>query len=818
MVVVAIVAVAAWIALTVAAALYTAAVANDADREAVSTALVRARAVIAHRADTLTGTANDWAAWDDTYRFVKDVNPRYVEANLPDQAITGLDVDFMVFVDSSGRIVYSKALDPLTHRSARLPQGLVSYLSRQPPMLHMSDSKTSVSGVLGLPEGAYMIAAQPIGTSDQKSPPDGTFVVGCRLTPSRMAALGPLALLPNAGSAPISIYPAQGTLPADVSRIRSSLSSTTSAVVSNVNDRDLAGYSTLAGIDGTPALFLKVVQPRTALAKAQASIFGVDVVMGVSGLMFFVLTGILLDRAVLARLGAVSRGVRDVGKTGDPAARVTVAGDDEIAHLAEDINGMLDELGHSRSELEYTASHDPLTGLHNRRSFSEGLDRTLAEHRRFGATGSVLWLDVDNLKDVNDGLGHAAGDEVLAGFGARLVRESRGYSIVARVGGDEFCILLPHTDSREALEAASRLVEAVSSETFPAGDHEVRISMSVGVVTFPKNGEDAADLLSAADIAMYDAKAGGGDRAVVYETGEVSRSEMTVRIETAESIIAALREDRLTLYAQPIRDLADETAEHYELLLRVIDVNGAIVLPDTIIPAAERLGLIRDIDRWVAQRAIRLLAAEQATGRDVTFSINVSGRAFSDQKLVDIIRDEFLASGADPNGLVIEVTETATIANIEGARQFITALKEIGCRFSLDDFGSGASSFFYLRHLPVDFLKIDGTLVKGLSSNDVDVHFLRAIVEMCRGLGIRTIAEYVEDEDLLRAVRELGVDYAQGYEVGRPEPWGSHMGGRSRSQMVRSRAAAEVPRSGTRTVPGSRHLVRESVHSQGTNT
>jgi diguanylate cyclase (GGDEF)-like protein len=387
-----------------------------------------------------------------------------------------------------------------------------------------------------------------------------------------------------------------------------------------------------------------------------------------------------------------------------------------------------------------------------------------------------LWFDLDHFKDINDSLGHAAGDELLSAFGQHLQDETRAYSTVARLGGDEFGMLIPHALGPEAVSTAARLIESLSSRTFLAGDHDLRISASVGVVLYPDHGDEPSKLLARADIAMYDAKARGGNQVVPYVRDDTWQTAMTERLEAAERILSAMREDRLVLYGQPIVGPTDGDTKTFELLIRMRGEDGSLVLPAEIIPTAERLGLIRDIDRWVARRAIRLLALAQGQNQDVQFSINLSGCAFSDNTLLDVIRDEFEATCASPERLIIEITETTTIANMEGARRFISALREIGCRFSIDDFGSAASSFYYLKHLPVDFLKIDGSLVTGLAADSSDAHFVHAIVEMCHGLKIQTVAEYVETEKVLDAISAAGVDFVQGYHLGRPEPLDSYLG------------------------------------------
>jgi diguanylate cyclase (GGDEF)-like protein len=426
--------------------------------------------------------------------------------------------------------------------------------------------------------------------------------------------------------------------------------------------------------------------------------------------------------------------------------------------------------------MAYLVDHDPLTGLYNRRYFEKELRRDIDEHRRLGESGAILWFDLDHFKDINDSLGHAAGDDLLGAFGHHLRGETRSYCTVARLGGDEFGMLVPHVQGQAAAKTAARLVEGLSSRTFAVGDHDVRISASVGVVTYPDQGDQTTDLLAHADIAMYDAKAKGGNQAIAYVQDDRWQTEMTERLKTGERIVAAMHEDRLTLYAQPIRGARAGGRQAFELLLRMHDENGDLVLPDEIIPTAERLGLIRDIDRWVARRSIGLLALASQQKCDVEFWINLSGCAFSDPMLLDVIRTEIASTGADPERLVIEITETTTIANIEEARKFIKTLSKIGCRFSLDDFGSGASSFYYLKHLPIDFIKIDGGIVTGLDRHPADAHFVGAIVEMCRGLKIRTVAEWVESQPILDAINKSGVDFVQGYHIGMPEPLDVYLG------------------------------------------
>jgi diguanylate cyclase (GGDEF)-like protein/PAS domain S-box-containing protein len=417
-------------------------------------------------------------------------------------------------------------------------------------------------------------------------------------------------------------------------------------------------------------------------------------------------------------------------------------------------------------QLVHMANHDYLTGLFNRQFFESALDIELAESRRTGQGGAILWLDVDDFKEVNDSLGHRAGDEVLVALATRLRTEVRESSVLSRLGGDEFAMLLPNTDVEEAESVAERLLSAINSHVYTAQSRPVRLSASIGVVLYPLHGSTPSELLANADVAMYLAKASGRSCVHMHEVDASVQSEMLSRLTWNERLTEALAEDRFLVYAQPILDLRTGAIGRYEFLVRML-VDDDVISPAEFLPAAERLGIIRDIDRWMVKQAVKALQADVLG--DATIEVNLSGRAFGDQELLSVIEEELKASGVQPQRLGFEITETAAIADMAKARRFICTLKQLGCRFSLDDFGSGFSSFYYLKHLPIDALKVDGSFVRSLPESPQDQHLVRGIVELCRGLGVEIAVEYVEDEQTLELVRGLGVDLAQGYHIGRPQ-------------------------------------------------
>ena len=421
------------------------------------------------------------------------------------------------------------------------------------------------------------------------------------------------------------------------------------------------------------------------------------------------------------------------------------------------------------AQLVHVANHDPLTGLFNRRRFDEEVERHLSEAQRYDFHGVLLFMDLDQFKDVNDSRGHHAGDELLSSL-ARLLRERlRETDVVARLGGDEFAILLPHTDADRARAVAADLLDAVRSHTFVAGGSPLRITASIGIALFPDQAASAGELLSRADLAMYRAKDEGRDRWCVFVADGDWQEEIASRVGWHQRIREALENDRFVLYAQPIMDLADGRLSQHELLLRLAD-GGEFVLPGLFLDTAERSGLIQDIDRWVVRQAIHLIAAHRSAGRELRLEVNLSGKAFADEELPRIIQRELAGTGIDPASLILEVTETAAIANIDQAQSFLRTLRGLGCGFALDDFGVGFSSFSHLKHLPVDYLKIDGSFIRDLPRSAVDQHLVQAMVAVARGLGKRTIAEFVGDDETLQLLRSYGVDFAQGYFVGRPAP------------------------------------------------
>lgn len=428
--------------------------------------------------------------------------------------------------------------------------------------------------------------------------------------------------------------------------------------------------------------------------------------------------------------------------------------------IARDIT----ERNRARSHLIHLADHDPLTGLYNRRRFDQELERQIALMRRYNNPATLLLVDLDNFKSVNDTMGHGAGDTLLCRIAGALRVALRETDIIARLGGDEFVILLPETNAKVARDVADSLRAAVAERPV-AGSHGITLSASVGIAPLTA-AVTASELMVQAELALYDTKDRGRNGVAEYKPEAHER--LTARIGWADRIRRGLDERRFSLFFQPIVDLATGNVGHGELLLRLTE-GEAVIAPGGFIEIAEHNGMIREIDRWVIRSAIDLLGRSSVLPSE-KITINLSGRSFADRDLADIIADDIQRSQVDPSRLIFEITETAVIANIDEAITLADRLKRAGCGIAIDDFGSAFGSFYYLKHLPVDLLKIDGEFIRRLPSAKVDQLMVCAMAQVADGLDLPVVAKFVEDAETVKLLNEYRIRYGQGYHLGRPRP------------------------------------------------
>lgn len=424
-------------------------------------------------------------------------------------------------------------------------------------------------------------------------------------------------------------------------------------------------------------------------------------------------------------------------------------------------------------EISYQASHDELTGLINRREFERCLQSALHDIRTQHGTHTILYMDLDQFKIVNDTCGHHAGDILLQQLTRVLKEKLRKNDILARLGGDEFGVLLRNCPAEPALNVAESLRQTASEFRFAWNDKLFSVGVSIGLLTFSDDELSLNEILSIVDGACYLAKEKGRNRIHVCHPDDGELSERKSQMGWVAKISNALEENRMVLFKQTIAPLqpSQQKIIHFEVLLRMLDEEGKLLPPSFFLPAAERYNLMTRIDFWVIKTAFsyyRDFCTDPAVA--YTCSINLSGATVGDERLIAYIREQFQAYGISPAGICFEITETAAIANLDRAVTLMQDLQQIGCRFALDDFGSGMSSFGYLKKLPINYIKIDGSFVKDMLHDRIDRAMVEAINNIGHVMGIQTIAEFVEDEKTMIALQEMNVNFAQGYGIGKPEP------------------------------------------------
>ena len=508
-----------------------------------------------------------------------------------------------------------------------------------------------------------------------------------------------------------------------------------------------------------------------------------------------------LQRGTLAELTramqALGRGDLSAARANPELFKVDVRTRDEVAAMARSFNlmqkevvaaatsldGAREELQASRERLEYLANHDPLTGLANRRQFDARLEQLVQGGLGQGECAALTMFDLDNFKMINDSRGHVVGDEVLKLVAEVLREQLPAGTILARLGGDEFAFLLTCDDEDHAISVSRGVLTALQTHSAATEQgRRVKVAASAGMAIFDGTRRvTAGQLMVDVDVAMYEAKDAGGNRLVTAASDGSARLSITTRQEWLDTLRAALDGEGFELHAQPIQDLTDGTIKCYELLLRLVTADGTVVAPGEFLALAERHGLIREIDRWVVTHAFAQLRDRLVHDSATRIEVNLSGLSIGDPQLEALIAAEMSRGDIPTGAMVFEITETAAIVDLDDAAAFAHRIAGLGCRWALDDFGAGFSSFLYLKTLPFSYVKIDGSFIRNLASSKQDRQVVQAMVAIARGMGLQTIAEFVEDHITHGLLRELGVDHAQGYYIGRPAPFnrGSDVAGHS---------------------------------------
>lgn len=420
----------------------------------------------------------------------------------------------------------------------------------------------------------------------------------------------------------------------------------------------------------------------------------------------------------------------------------------------------------AQNELEYLAMHDGLTGLYNRLYFETELKQFSATASRGNGPHALLYLDLDRFKVINDTLGHHHGDMVLRNISSLITSRLRESDFFARIGGDEFALLLPNTNQETALILATNVCKLLDDYQCKVENSTFKVNCSIGIAEISGDKYPADEYMKQADIALYAAKKLGRNLAHIYSEDDSVSKELQASLEWARKLHQAVADDNLVLHFQPIMNITSREIAYYEALVR-LELNGKIVPPGDFIPALEREGDMSLLDRQVISKAIFYLAKHPELTR---IAINLSAQGFSDERLLPLIQEKLDEYNVNASRIIFELTESASLSNITATQMMVDKLSNLGCDFSIDDFGTGFSTFNYLKQLPAQSVKIDGSFIVDLATNPVDLALVKAIYEVANALGKKTVAEFVENETTLQMLADIGVTYAQGYHLGKPKP------------------------------------------------
>jgi diguanylate cyclase (GGDEF)-like protein/PAS domain S-box-containing protein len=845
----------------------------------------RVRNTLTNEFDSLQGTVADWSNWDDTYAFIENRNPGFIKSNIVDQPFIGLKLNFMIFVNSSGQIVYGRGFDLVQKKEVPIPESILKQVSAISGTQSTNPGKqVNNLGMLALPENPLVIVSRHILTSEAKGPSRGILIFAYYLDDLKIKHLADSTHL-----SPMIKRFDDPQLPADFVAIRSELVNQqlnqSSIVIRPLSDDAIAGYTLINDIYGKPALILRVDVPRDIYKQAQANLSYLLISLLIVGLVFGTVFGIVA-RSLLKKLDQyldelkqsqqelfTSKELAEITlfSIGDAVITTNAKGEvEKINPIAEQLTGwQIDEArgkplievfkiineqtretainpvetvlregiiaglaNHTillhrdgrefaiddsaapirtkegeivgtvlvfrdvtsdrlmENLLSWEASHDALTNLVNRREFERCLKQALAIAKTQDKQHILGFLDLDRFKVVNDTCGHVAGDELLCQIANLMQAKLRKIDTLARLGGDEFGIILYECPMEKGRSIIEDLSKSIQDFGFIWEDKVFRVGVSIGLVTITANSQNVEGIMEAVDAACYEAKESGWNNIRIYESDDNELSEHRQQRQWLSQINLALAENHFRLYYQsivslnhsePTEDIAHTLRErkHYEILLRMIDDQGKVIAPMAFIPTAERYKLMPAIDRWVISTLFSMLDDHfqqanidtSATQIDYLphYAVNLSGASINEADFIEFMREQFAVHKIPPQIICFEITETVAISNLSKATQLMKEFKAMGCKFALDDFGSGMSSFTYLKTLPVDYLKIDGSFVKDIVNDSVAEAIVGSINTIAQEMGIQTIAEFVASEAILAKIRDLGVDYAQGYSIDKPQ-------------------------------------------------
>ena len=728
----------------------------------------------------------DWAVWDNSYQFMIDKNPEYIKANLSEDTLNNLKINIMLFIDNKGNLVHGEGYDLQKKESVPIDEALLKYI-KDHSLLQNSDVKYRKSGIVTLNgKDLILLSICPILTSAGEGPINGYIVLGANFTEKKIADIG------EELSSEIKL-----TFLKDFEYDRKFFDLKDDKIqIDAVSDQKIIGRAFLDDIDGKHLLLLSIEKNRDINNIGEAGIKATLWLLLGLFFLFAIIITVILDRGILLRFQELSNDIRKIGEGKDLSVRLKRQNiDDELTDVSNEINGMLGALERSQlflsksesalkksieklqdevlehqktqEQIKYIAYHDTLTGLPNRNLLNELLVHSITLAERNNKCMAVLFLDIDGFKMINDSKGHGMGDQILQEVAERLLKTLRKSDVIARHGGDEFIVIIEELDNCSGVELIANKIINCFQEPFHLENQDYFLTTSVGVAVYPADGQTPDMLIKNADIAMYKAKENGKNQYLFCTP--VMKDVANETMELSTNLYRAIEKNELELYYQPQLSCHNNQIMGVEALIRWRHPVMGLISPAKFIPIAEKTGLILPIGEWVLRTACQQNKKWQEQGLPkIRMGVNLSLRQFHNNDLLNLVESVLKETKLAPQYLELEITETIAMKEKSYIINTLNAFRQIGVSIAIDDFGTEYSSLSYLKHLPVDRLKVAMQFIRGIGIDHKDEALAKGIIVLAKSIGMNVIAEGVETKEQLEFLKNHNCDEIQGYYFFKP--------------------------------------------------
>lgn len=728
----------------------------------------------------------DWAVWDNSYQFMIDKNPEYIKANLSEDTLNNLKINIMLFIDNKGNLVHGEGYDIQKKESVPIDEALLKYI-KDHSLLQNNDVKYRKSGIITLNgKDLILLSICPILTSAGEGPINGYIVLGANFTEKKIADIG------EELNSEIKL-----TFLKDFEYDRKFFDLKDDKIqIDAVSDQKIIGRAFLDDIDGKHLLLLSIEKNRDINNIGEAGIKATLWLLLGLFFLFAIIITVILDRGILLRFQELSNDIRKIGEGKDLSVRLKRQNiDDELTDVSNEINGMLGALERSQlflsksesalkkaieklqdevlehektqEQIKYIAYHDTLTGLPNRNLLNELLVHSITLAERNNKCMAVLFLDIDGFKMINDSKGHGMGDQILQEVAERLLKTLRKSDVIARHGGDEFIVIIEELDNCSGVELIANKIINCFQEPFHLENQDYFLTTSVGVAVYPADGQTPDMLIKNADIAMYKAKENGKNQYLFCTP--VMKDVANETMELSTNLYRAIEKNELELYYQPQLSCHNNQIMGVEALIRWRHPVMGLISPAKFIPIAEKTGLILPIGEWVLRTACQQNKKWQEQGLPkIRMGVNLSLRQFHNNDLLNLVESVLKETKLAPQYLELEITETIAMKEKSYIINTLNAFRQIGVSIAIDDFGTEYSSLSYLKHLPVDRLKVAMQFIRGIGIDHKDEALAKGIIVLAKSIGMNVIAEGVETKEQLEFLKNHNCDEIQGYYFFKP--------------------------------------------------